>query len=202
MLQAILLAPLCVLMSVSTGTKTNRTNTIQRPEPSTLQECEWSMLYEYPNIDSDPVGDPATLGGGSATNYCQANINSSGNAASIGWIGSLTLSDNTFGLAATGVAQIPNSWGLFVYGTNPFNAPFYNGYLCVSPFPPGLFKVSPMTFIGGDGRAQVGLDLTHLPAGGEILAGSTWRFQFWFRDNAAGGAGMNLSDAAAVRFCP
>jgi len=198
MLQAILLAPLCVLMSVSTGTKTNRTNTIQRPEPSTLQECEWSMLYEYPNIDSDPVGDPATLGGGSATNYCQANINSSGNAASIGWIGSLTLSDNTFGLAATGVAQIPNSWGLFVYGTNPFNAPFYNGYLCVSPFPPGIYKMQTQHLLNGN---VVHRKSAH-PADFTLFTpASSWYFQFWFRDPGVG-AGANMSDGLHVVFAP
>jgi hypothetical protein len=74
--------------------------------------------------------------------------------------------------------------------------------LCISPFHPGLFKVMPMVLVDGTGHAQLALDFKGLPAGGEILGGSSWCFQFWFRDRAAGGAGSNLSDATRVTFCP
>ena len=36
----------------------------------------------------------------------------------------------------------------------------------------------------------------------EITAGSTWFFQFWFRDPAAGGAFFNLSNGLRAKFCP
>jgi len=35
-----------------------------------------------------------------------------------------------------------------------------------------------------------------------IQAGEAWRFQFWYRNPAGGGAGFNLSDALLVTFCP
>ena len=38
--------------------------------------------------------------------------------------------------------------------------------------------------------------------GGEILPGSTWNTQFWYRDPAFGGAGFNLSDGLGVTFAP
>ena len=40
-----------------------------------------------------------------------------------------------------------------------------------------------------------------LPAGSQILGGSTHYFQAWYRDLAAGGMGFNLSDAIRVTFC-
>ena len=36
----------------------------------------------------------------------------------------------------------------------------------------------------------------------QITAGSTWLFQAWFRDPAAGGAAFNLSDARQIEFLP
>jgi hypothetical protein len=40
------------------------------------------------------------------------------------------------------------------------------------------------------------------PGRRQITAGSTWNFQFWFRDPVAGGASFNLSDGLGVTFCP
>ena len=36
----------------------------------------------------------------------------------------------------------------------------------------------------------------------QITAGSTWNFQNWFRDPAAGGAFFNLSDGLEITFTP
>ena len=36
---------------------------------------------------------------------------------------------------------------------------------------------------------------------GEITPGSTWNFQFWFRDPSGGPAGFNFSDGLEVTFC-
>ena len=50
------------------------------------------------------------------------------------------------------------------------------------------------------------LDFTAPPTnagGGQINPGSTWNFQFWFRDPMGpGGNGFNLSDGLQVDFCP
>jgi len=45
------------------------------------------------------------------------------------------------------------------------------------------------------------IDFTQLPAGGQITSGSTWNFQAWYRDPAAGGAMFNTSDALRATFC-
>jgi hypothetical protein len=47
------------------------------------------------------------------------------------------------------------------------------------------------------------LDNTSPPsAATQITAGSTWNFQAWFRDPAAGGAFFNLSDGLNLTFAP
>ncbi len=46
----------------------------------------------------------------------------------------------------------------------------------------------------------MGLDLASLPPGGQVLPGSTWYFQYVFRDPAAGGTGVNTSSGLAVMF--
>ena len=59
--------------------------------------------------------------------------------------------------------------------------------------------------VDGSGNASHLVDFTEPPAGagpGKIDPGSTWYFQFWYRDPAAGMAGFNLSDAVAIEFCP
>ena len=47
------------------------------------------------------------------------------------------------------------------------------------------------------------LDNTNPPsAATQITAGSTWNFQAWFRDPAAGGAFFDLSDGLCLTFGP
>jgi len=49
------------------------------------------------------------------------------------------------------------------------------------------------------GDVSFALDYTNPPEpAGEIAAGSTWNFQFWYRD----GATFNLSDGLNAAFCP
>jgi hypothetical protein len=51
------------------------------------------------------------------------------------------------------------------------------------------------------GSVQQALDFTLAPAS-DIAVGTTWYFQLWYQDPAAGGAGFNLSDGLSVTFCP
>ncbi len=46
-------------------------------------------------------------------------------------------------------------------------------------------------------------DITSPPqASGQILDGSTWNFQFWYRDPNGGGAFYNFTDGLSATFCP
>jgi hypothetical protein len=40
------------------------------------------------------------------------------------------------------------------------------------------------------------------PAAGALVPGSTWNFQAWFRDVAAGGSNFNLSNGLRITFAP
>jgi hypothetical protein len=91
---------------------------------------------------------------------------------------------------------------MFFYGRDRFSIPMGDGTLCICPHSPGLFRLFPAVLTNANGFAQRPLDFTSLPPLGQILPGSTWNFQFWFRDWAAGGSGSNLSDAIAVTFQP
>jgi hypothetical protein len=132
--------------------------------------------------------------------YCTSVPNSTGMAAVIEVDGSLSVSATDTMLHAARCP--PDRIGVFVYGGAPVQMPFCNGYLCVSPYSPGLFRVPAMVPIDSLGIAETPLTFNLLPSSGAILGGSTWYFQFWFRDGPAGGARANLTNGARVTFCP
>jgi hypothetical protein len=141
-------------------------------------------------------------GGGSCpdpTNYCLTAPNSAGPGATIDHINDPSLSANNFFLTATGA--IPGQLGIFYYGTQVAQVPFGDGWRCVG----GSTLRLPVISIDSFGDAIDHLDFTQPPANsgpGQIIAGSEWLFQFWYRDPAAGMSGFNLSDGLDVIFCP
>jgi hypothetical protein len=138
-------------------------------------------------VEAPPVC-PAPL------NYCIGAPNSVGPGAVMNALGTEYVSLNNFELECTGCP--PFTSGLFFYGPNPLQAAFGNGFRCVGG---SIHRFSPQqTDFFGDVHHP--LDLNALPQ--PILAGDTWRFQFWYRNPAAGGAGFNLSDGLEVTFCP
>jgi len=129
-------------------------------------------------------------------NYCTTSPNSLGAGAIMGSTGSTSVSANDFTLQVLSAA--PNSSGIFYYGSNQISLPFGNGVRCVGG---GVFRLNVVTTDGTFGFAEKPIDLTAPPTpAGEILPGSIWNFQFWFRDTAAGGAGFNLSDGLSASF--
>ena len=89
--------------------------------------------------------------------------------------------------------------GLFFYGPEETVAFLGNGVLCVGGplFRLPIVKTDPL------GVATHALDVTDPPGpAGQITAGSTWYFQFWYRDPPGGGAFFNLSDGLGATFCP
>lgn len=135
-----------------------------------------------------------------ARTYCQSLPNSAGAGAWIGATGSLSITANDCWLICGGLP--PGSSGKFFYGTAQASAPFGNGLRCVGG---AAFRLYPLLVSGASGSVVRHLDFTQHPAGigaGTISAGSTWHFQYWHRNAAAGGAGFNLSDGWRATFVP
>ncbi len=131
----------------------------------------------------DPAGD-------GPTRYCAATANSSGAAADLHFTGTTSVAADDFALEA-GPAPA-NTAGVFFHGAAQAQVPFGDGTLCVAA-PHHRLGPSPTDAAG----------YAHLPFdAGAPAPGTTWYFQYWFRDLAAGGTGVNLSRALAVEFRP
>jgi len=142
----------------------------------------------------DPTVDDCT-----PTRYCNALPNTTGNTAMIDWSGSTDVAQNNFNLHVTGA--LPNNFGIFFYGTNQTSANVGAGVLCVT----GVFRLFPAVLADGSGAASRALDFSLPPADsgpGEITTGSTFNFQYWYRDPSGGPFGFNLSSALQVGICP
>lgn len=132
------------------------------------------------------------------TNYCDVTPNSAGPGAEIRGAGKTSIFANEFSLICTGA--IPNKVGLFFYGPNQADLPLGNGKLCISP----VVRLNPPIITDGSGTAMREVDFTTFPAGSganQITAGSTWSFQYWYRDPGVG-LDFNLSNGVEVSFVP
>lgn len=127
-------------------------------------------------------------------NYCSTSPNSVGPGSVMAYQGTPNISTNDFELIAT---QLPvGSSGIFFYGTSAVQQPFGNGFRCVG----GSVYRLPVVTADFIGDAHYAINYGAVPAA--ITAGSVWRFQYWYRNPAGGGAGFNLSDGLQVTFCP
>ena len=127
--------------------------------------------------------------------YCSSSPNSVGPGALIAANGTLSVSANNFSLVASGAP--PNKLGVFIFAVSQNQVPFGNGILCVAQ---PIFRLSPGVMTNAAGIAERSVDFNATPA--TILPGSSWNFQFWYRDPAGGGSNFNLSDAFRATFCP
>jgi len=156
-----------------------------------------------------PEAQPAGLGSGTVrvyespfsvcgavSAYCPASVNSSGSAGVLSNLGGTSVADNDVLLFATGL-PVGNP-GIFFYGNSSTSTPFGAGTLCVSgPFIKRLAMVPAQP----GGFAAYALDISAESAPEyQITPGSTWFFQYWFRD-PAGGLGPNFSSALEMSFC-
>ena len=150
-------------------------------------------------IDDVLGEDLAPIGGcpNQAVSVCQTAPNSAGSGATIAVTGTAQVGQNSFGLKVSGLPA--GQSGIFFYGANPGFRPLGDGFFCLS----GRIMRFPLITIGGSGEVTQAVDFTSLPGGmaGQIMAGSTWYFQFWYTDPAAGMSGVNLSDSIEVPFC-
>ena len=139
-----------------------------------------------------------------AVNYCVGEANSfSTQGASMSYSGGFNISDNDLSLVVSGT--VPNQNGLFYYGGGPLDAPFGNGRRCVGAGGAGIFRLLPVIQASAFGDAVRPVDYTAPPmnsGAGMVTPGSTWYFQWWYRDPMGGGAQFNLSDGLEIFFCP
>lgn len=133
-----------------------------------------------PSLDCDPIRIT-----------CPTTPNSTGAGAVMAVTGGQSLAANATMLHSLGTP--PRQWGLFFSGPGEALATVGNGTLCIS----GPLVRMPPVQADGAGRASWPLDLPSLG----VQPGDTRYFQWWYRDTAAGGAGYDFSDAAAVPFC-
>jgi hypothetical protein len=193
------LVPLVALCALGLTSLANA-NDAFAPRPTNLIACTHTVVFGPCVEKSDWAWQPPNqLGGGSATNYCQSSMNSFGTFALMSNVGSLALVDNTFGVMVAGACPIRQSWGMFTFGSQQFQTTFGNGYLCISPFPPGIFKM-PTQHLG---YGTVVRTMTQHPGDFSLFTpGSNWNFQFWYRDPNQLPARFNLSDGLNVIFAP
>ncbi len=93
-------------------------------------------------------------------NYCIGAPNSVGEGARIHFEGNLSASKNEATLLATDMP--PGAVGLFFAGVDPLQLPFADGYLCVSPFAPGILRLGPPFHASAGGESSRLLDYTTL----------------------------------------
>ncbi|MFT5154354.1 MAG: polyhydroxybutyrate depolymerase, partial [Planctomycetota bacterium] len=134
---------------------------------------------------------------GAGTNFCSASANSTGAAAAIRGEGSNSISAADLVLAAESVPANQN--GLFYYGANEIVLPFGNGTRCVAAGGGSLYRLPIQT---SDGAGRMALALQYTGNEAQLSAGTTWKFQAWFRDPGAGGSSFDLSDGLSIVFRP
>jgi len=142
-----------------------------------------------------------TIDSSLGTLFCNSLPNSTGNTARLHAEGSASVALNDLELHAEFVPA--GEPGLFFYGPAEVAIPFGDGTRCVSGPAGTIQRIYPYASAGEDGFLSATVDNTH-PVHAPQLAqpGSTWKFQAWFRDSAAGGAGFNLSDGITLTLEP
>ena len=134
--------------------------------------------------------------------YCTTSVNTASyRGAQIFYEGTPSVTGADFTLTVD--FAVPSQIGLFFYGPNQVQVPFGDGVLCVGAGARGFFRLAPVN-ADANGTAIQALDFSGAPVGsgpGRIDPGSTWNFQYWFRDpGAASTNGFNLSNALQVAF--
>ncbi len=125
--------------------------------------------------------------------YCPATANSRSAPAEIQATGSTSVIANDLRFSAIPVplGQI----GIFACGDERKDLPFGDGRLCIGG---RIIRLPP---VRAEGEVLFGdVDNTLPRFAGQLVAGSTWHFQAWFRDPSAGGAGFNTSGAVSILF--
>jgi hypothetical protein len=142
------------------------------------------------DLDGNGIPDECPCG---ATSECQTSPNSAGPGATLSALGGASLAANDLTLLGAGLPA--GALAHVVSGQQAGVAPLGSGLRCIAG---SVLRLPGVLSADAAGALQVPLDMEAAPLGGLVTAGSTWRFQLWYRDGAA----LNTSDALAVVFCP
>ena len=146
-----------------------------------------------------PLGASGSLG----TNYCMANVNSTGAAASMSGTGSLSVAANDLTLRTSGMPL--SSFGFFLtsrdagFVANPGGS---QGNLCIGGSIGRYVGPGQVQNSGAAGAISLAVDLSQhpTPVGAvQVVAGDTWRFTAWYRD-ANPAATSNFADGLECVF--
>jgi len=160
-----------------------------------VEIVEWQSCNRYDLTAS--VG-----GAGLGTNYCTATPNVTGMRGRLSARGSLSVAQNNLVLEASQLP--PGSVAAFICSRERGSVPGARGgvgVLCLGG-EIGRFD-HPGLPTGSAGRAELQVNLAALPrTGGFVaaLAGETWRFQAWYRDQGGSQATSNLTDGLELTF--
>ncbi|MDP6518623.1 MAG: aryl-sulfate sulfotransferase [Planctomycetota bacterium] len=153
-----------------------------------------TLIWEYFTSNTFKIRRYGTCD--APTTYCSTAPNSAGSGALIGSSGSTNISVGDFALSVTDAPA--NTPGIFYFGTGQASVPFGDGFRCAT----GTLSRLSVLFTDASGSGIYPLDFTDASSpAGSLSAGDTRYFQFWFRDNAFGGVGYNLSDGLSVTLC-
>ncbi len=136
-------------------------------------------------------------------NYCMANPNSTGAAATMSATGSAAIADNDLTLLTSSMP--PNTFCAYMTSLSQGFSPNFggsDGNLCLGGSI-GLYSdPSDVQRTSLNGEASLTVDLLMLPtsSGGTVaaMAGQSWNFQAWFRDASLAGGGSNFSDGLSI----
>ncbi len=139
----------------------------------------------------------ATLGSNVGTNYCISAVNSTGASSTISALGSGSVSADDLVLTA---GSMPDQPGIFIAGPMANQVPFFNGFLCIDPN--GLQRFSDTTAASGGVISETVVIATSAQGGLNVMAGSSYFYQRWFRDPVAGGGSANFSNGIEIAYTP
>ncbi len=137
------------------------------------------------------IGRAETFG----STLCAGEVNSTGSGATVRASGAAAVQENELILDVSGLPT--GSAGYFLMSDATGQVPVSQGVLCLGS-PVLRFSLHVLHSSSG-GWAQFRPDQGSLPQGTVISPGSTWHFQYWYRD-ANPGPVSNLSDAVSLTF--
>ncbi len=193
----------------------NMGNSQLAPQQTLTNRMEWAESMEVLDFDGDMdldviIGTARTqdirlflntrLVGHSE---CDSYPNSTGEMATLTVSGSVFASANRLRLTARGMPL--NQMGFFVIGASANNVPFAgggDGVLCLGGALGRYNASDQLRSSGNNGIFGINLDLTVAPSpfvAFAILAGQTWHFQGWYRDNNPNPT-ANFTNSVRVEF--